>query len=187
MAIRRLKDVIVAVCMLALGLLIAARLDQGHDGEVYGPFVAVDGDTLMGGGERIRLAGLDAPELSQRCSIDGREWPCGKVARDALSDILQLRPELVCQAEGHDRYGRRLARCRDADYDLGQALVSHGMALAYGRYSGEERQARIAGRGIWAGTFLRPDDFRRQHGDVDGGADWMLLMWNWLKAIMGGV
>ena len=42
---------------------------------------AVDGDTLDLSGERVRLIGIDAPELDQSCQRDGQGWACGDWAR----------------------------------------------------------------------------------------------------------
>ena len=44
--------------------------------------MVVDGDTLRFGAERVRLWGIDAPELSEDCTrADRSEWSCGKAAR----------------------------------------------------------------------------------------------------------
>ena len=43
-------------------------------------------------------------------------------------------------------------------------MVSAGWAVAYGAYDLEERRARAAGAGAWAGTFERPADWRGTHG-----------------------
>jgi hypothetical protein len=44
--------------------------------------VVVDGDALKFGKQRMRLYGIDAPELHQTC--DGGTWAAGKLVRDAL-------------------------------------------------------------------------------------------------------
>jgi endonuclease YncB( thermonuclease family) len=45
-------------------------------------------------------------------------------------------------------------------------MVRAGEAVVYARgervYDAEEREARTARRGIWAGTFQHPADFRRE-------------------------
>ena len=51
--------------------------------EFQGPARVVDGDSLEIAALRVRLYGIDAPELSQHCaSGDGRDYPCGRDARD---------------------------------------------------------------------------------------------------------
>jgi endonuclease YncB( thermonuclease family) len=41
--------------------------------------------------------------------------------------------------------------------------VKAGWAVAYGDFEAEEQAARTEKAGIWAGTFERPQDWRRQH------------------------
>ena len=136
---------------------------------VAGGFVQViDGDTLRAGGERIRLTGIDAPELSQTCrDAQSREWPCGRAAKTRLIDLVS-RGGVACTARGHDRYSRTLAVCSAGGIaDLGAALVREGYAVNYDRYTsdyaGAEREARAARRGVWQGEFQRPEDWRRHH------------------------
>jgi hypothetical protein len=60
-----------------------------------------------------------------------------------------------------DRYGRSVATCSVDGADLGEWLVRNGLALDWvqyskGRYSGAQRDAERAGRGIWKGTYVEP-------------------------------
>ena len=53
------------------------------------------------------------------------------------------------------------------DRDLAYQVVLAGLALDYRRYSGghyeaPEHRARILKRGIWAGTFVAPWDWRQR-------------------------
>ncbi|MFN3659206.1 MAG: thermonuclease family protein [Pseudolabrys sp.] len=123
----------------------------------------IDGDTLRIGGERIRLAGIDAPERAQTCrDSQQRKWPCGAAARARLSALVSGNA-VACSTRGHDRYGRALAVCAAGDVaDLGRALVREGLAVAYGDYQLVEAEARLMQRGLWSGTFERPSDWRRQ-------------------------
>jgi endonuclease YncB( thermonuclease family) len=125
-----------------------------------------DGDSLRAGDERIRLIGVDAPELRQTCrDASGSEWDCGRAARTRMADLV-ARGTVACDARGQDRYGRTLAVCSSGDIaDVGERLVRDGYAVDYGGgdYATAEREARSAGRGIWAGSFERPQEWRRQH------------------------
>ena len=117
----------------------------------------VDGDTLVVGEERVRLHGIDAPELDQ---------PQGPAARRALIELAAGQP-VDCERLDTDRYGRAVAWCRTPDgTDLGGWLVARGLALAYRRYSDEyvdeETAARRARRGVWAGDFVPPWEWRRR-------------------------
>lgn len=125
---------------------------------------ASDGDSLHLGEDRVRLLGIDAPELAQMCTdASGREWPCGRKARDAMSVLLR-RGELTCQPDGRDRYDRMLAHCRIGKEDIAAVMVRDGWAVATEDYFAEEKAARRARKGIWQGGFELPRDWRRDEG-----------------------
>lgn len=130
-------------------------------GSIAGPSRVVDGDTLDVGNRRIRLAGIDAPERSQYCrDAAGGPIACGEAARRTLSDLVGQGP-VTCAPIELDRYSRIIATCDFGGADLGEVMVGAGQAVANGRYAGLEDEARAARRGIWAGTFERPADWRR--------------------------
>jgi endonuclease YncB( thermonuclease family) len=120
----------------------------------------VDADTIAIGGERIRLQGLDAPEIDQPClDVTSAVWWCGRAAREEL--IRHVGPERIsCLTSGKDIYARWLAACSTAAGDLGEWLVREGLALAFVRYSTRyvavEAVARNARKGLWAGAFVAP-------------------------------
>lgn len=124
-----------------------------------------DGDGLRIEGQSVRLWGIDAPELDQTCEQNGRTVHCGEDAR-ALLGALAQRGDLLCETMDVDRYGRTVARCFADGADLAAEMVRQGYALDWPRYSngfyaGEQEQARAAGRGMWAGRFTAPWDWRR--------------------------
>lgn len=121
-----------------------------------------DGDSLVFEGARVRLAGIDAPESAQTCDLAGRARACGDEARAHLVSLIAGRP-VACDWSHLDKYRRRLARCRAGDTDLNLAMVRDGWAVAYGDFEPVEDEARIHRRGIWAGGFERPEDWRREH------------------------
>lgn len=164
--------VAVAVTAIAVGLLMAGR-NAGPP--LSGRAVAVDGDTLRLGARRIRLTGLDAPELDQTCTdASGRDWQCGAKARAFVADALAGR-NVSCTSSGHDIYGRTLASCRIGDADLGMQIVSAGWAVADFGYLGQEASAHAAGRGIWSGSFVAPAEWRRTHGTAEP------TFWDWIR------
>lgn len=119
-----------------------------------------DGDTFTLAGQKVRLWGIDAPELKQECG----GAPCGGIARDALEDLVRSRT-VVCTQVDRDRYKRIVASCRAAGRDLGEAMVRSGNALDYrryskGRYRDAERAAQARRVGLWSGEFERPWDYR---------------------------
>lgn len=135
---------------LALASLAAAALMtlSGCNNTINGNAHILDGDTIELNGKRIRLYGIDAPELEQLCDGD----PCGKKAKTALIEIIGGR-SVACERVGIDRYGRTIGKCYVGNTDVGQAMVKSGWALAYKRYSleysGDEYAAKDKSIGIW--------------------------------------
>jgi len=128
------------------------------------PYVT-DGDTIKISGERIRLEGIDAPERNQRCrDAAGKNYGCGLAATAALKNKIG-RTSITCKGAMRDRYGRFLGICYLGKLDLNGWMVRNGYALAYTRYShrytSAEREAREAGRGLWAGEFIPPWNWRK--------------------------
>ena len=121
----------------------------------------------------VRLFGVDAPEGRQPCMRDGREWRCGDAAAAELRRLAGSR-SVSCVQRDVDNYGRSVAVCRVGTTDLGGALVSAGFAVAYRRYSDdyvdEERAAQAARRGVWAGEFTAPEEYRRDDRQSDAAA-----------------
>jgi endonuclease YncB( thermonuclease family) len=116
-----------------------------------------DGDTITCLDEgntqhRVRLQGIDAPERGQ---------PFGNVARDRMATLAKGKTATI-YAHGNDRYGRVLATVEIEGDDLGRKLVAEGLAWHYVRYSDDqalaaaERDARAAGRGLWADAHPVP-------------------------------
>jgi endonuclease YncB( thermonuclease family) len=149
--------------VLALALAAGAGLALKPDGRsLEGRVHVVDGDTIHLGDAKIRLKGIDSPEMEQTCSRSGRSYACGDEARRALVELVGGAP-VQCRASGRDRYQRILARCTVNGTDIGTRMVESGWAVSYGRdYEREEARAAGRGVGLWAGEFERPQDWRRQ-------------------------
>ena len=86
----------------------------------------VDGDTLTVAGVRIRLRGLDAPELKHRG---------GNEAREALRLIVGKSP-LACRPDGTVTHDRIVATCFAGEMDIAAELIRQGRALDCARFSG---------------------------------------------------
>lgn len=131
---------------------------------------AVDGDTLEMAGQKVRLFGIDAPELDQLCDRGGRRWACGTAAREALAGIVG-RQRLTCAVQDVDRYGRAVAVCTAGGADVAAFMVRQGMAIAYRRYSGRYVNAEVAaqaeGIGLWTSTYLQPEQHRAEGRAAD--------------------
>ena len=160
----------VAILTLGLAAFVPANLDGVPD--------VLDGDTVFVAGARVRLEGIDAPEMDQVClTSSGECWRCGEEARAHLAEKIG-RQFVTCRANGEDRYGRTLATCRLGlgDVDLNAWMVREGLALSSTRYShrydGDEAGARESRRGLWAGAFVAPWDWRgRDKATVIYGAE----------------
>ncbi|MDR6623857.1 thermonuclease family protein [Caulobacter segnis] len=121
-----------------------------------------DGDTLCCGSERVRLFGVDAPEVSRG---NASAEPLAHEARDEL--IRLTRGRVGCRFVDRDRYGRFVGRCwSDASPDINAALIRSGLATEYRRYSkgayaAAEDEAQSAGRGAWSRAIKSgPDESR---------------------------
>jgi endonuclease YncB( thermonuclease family) len=142
--------------------------------------VDVDTIAIRGKKTRLRLYGIDGPESQQSCNdASGTRYLCGSKAAEALASIIGRNGRVNCKEQDRDRYGRIVATCDINGRDIGGELVRQGWAVEYiqysdGRYSGEEAEARGAKRGLWAGTFVKPWDWRRGEtlpSDASTGSD----------------
>lgn len=121
-----------------------------------------DGDTIALNGQRIRLKGMDTPEMKQSCRLEGKDYACGQQARRQLIRLIG-NDTVTCTTDGYDRYQRILAFCSAGNTDLNRTLVEQGWAVSYGLYQREEANARKNKRGLWAGEFERPAKWRQKH------------------------
>lgn len=126
----------------------------------------IDGDSLALGKLRIRLQGIDAPELKQEC-LDIKSdklYKCGEVAKNYLIKLIDQRT-IKCTNEGFDRYQRQLSYCYIGNINLNQEMVKSGNAVAYSKYDKsfikEEKEARSNKKGIWGSKFDCPDKWRK--------------------------
>ena len=161
------KMCLVSIFAAVLTALAAAAAAVAAPDEVSGIPSITDGDSIRIGNLRIRIHGIDAPERRQLCqSAQGEERHCGQASTHALAALVGQRT-VRCLKRDVDRYGRLVAQCFAGSTDLGAEQVRQGWAVAYRRYSrayvAEEGQARRARRGIWAGEFQMPWDWRRQN------------------------
>ncbi len=160
---------------LFLAVAVAGAADNDHDRKsspkekVYLAKVTrvFDGDTLwvrpLAGGRyrKLRLVGIDAPEICQAGGV---------ASRDALAAMVSAQDVRV-EVHRYDDYGRALVHLSVGGEDVSARLVGAGHAWSYrrrhslGPYAEEEEVARKHRRGIFSGpTPELPRDFRRRHG-----------------------
>ena len=147
--------------LFAIVLLLPAMAQAA---DVTGVAKVREGDTVVIGNSRIRLAAIDAPSVDQLClNNSGERWTCGVAARDELIHHTDKK-SWTCHVERADRRGRNVARCTVDGEDIQKWLVSSGWALAYTRFShdyeADEKAAREAKAGMWQGAFIAPWDWR---------------------------
>lgn len=149
--------------ILALVMVVAALVAERWLPALTGGVRVADGDSFELGATRIRLDGIDAPELAQQCGMPDTLWPCGRRAKAALEQLASA-GEVSCRAIDTDRYGRSVAICHAAGRDIGRRMVEQGLAVATDlAYATAEADARRAGKGIWSGPFEPPADWRKAH------------------------
>ena len=146
-------------------LALAAETACVPQERISGRAEVTDGDSLEIGATHLRLFGVDAPEGRQSCKRAGRDWACGDEAARKLRGLVG-NATIVCTQRDVDDYERVVAVCRNGRVDLAAEMARAGLAVAYLRYSrdyvDEENEARAARRGLWAGEFARPEEFRRE-------------------------
>ncbi|MDS4026100.1 MAG: thermonuclease family protein [Candidatus Contendobacter sp.] len=119
---------------------LAGRVVGVHDGDTL--TLLVEGNRQI----KVRLAGIDAPELSQ---------PYGQKAKQALS-ALAFGQEARIDSAGPDKYGRTLGTVYVGSINVNAALISQGAAWVYRQYPHDaaleelESFARNSGAGLWA-------------------------------------
>ena len=126
----------------------------------------IDGDSLAFGELRIRMQGIDAPELEQKCRDNKSQklYNCGQVSKDYLISLIADQ-DIKCTNEGSDKYKRQLAYCYAGKMSLNRQMVRSGNAVAYTKYDKsfimEEKIAKANKAGIWGGEFQTPEKWRR--------------------------
>jgi len=96
----------------------------------------VDGDTIWYRGAKIRIADINAPEISHpQCDS---ELELGDRARDRLLALLNAGAFSIDASESRDvdKYGRKLRSITRGGHSLGEALVREGLAE---RWTGHRR------------------------------------------------
>ncbi|MDP1581187.1 MAG: thermonuclease family protein [Candidatus Didemnitutus sp.] len=125
-----------------------------------------DGDTLTlkmpnGSSHKVRLFGIDAPELAQSYGDRGRQ---------ALNTLVQGKQVRV-QVEDTDTYGRKVGRVYVDKQDINVAMVKQGFAWHYEFHAPNDSllrsahsEAKSARRGLWSEKKpVAPWDFRREN------------------------
>ena len=133
--------------------------------EISGLAVVTDGDTINISNNKIRLHGIDAPEKKQKCIKNAKEYNCGVVATEMLIKKINKNIVKCLTQKNKDRYNRFIGICFVEQKDLNKWMVRNGHAIAYKRYSKDyildETFAKTNKLGLWSGTFLKPEKWRK--------------------------
>lgn len=155
---RRLGSAAILVALLLIPAPAAA--------DITGKPKVIDGNTIEIAGRHIRLFGVRAPERGATCAQGAVSWPCGVNAEFALARMIGSN-WVACVERGGETAGV-VAECHAAGRagpDIGAWMVEQGWARA-GTGAPEvyvrlEARARAAGKGIWRGGFVPPEDWPR--------------------------
>ena len=137
--------------------------------------LVIDGDTIKIGREKIRLFGIDAPEIKQVCKNENNDsYPCGITAKNYLSWLIKGDNEndekIYCYYSERDKYKRIIGECfigTLSKTNINRIMVSHGRAVAYLKYTEKYLDAQNIAKnkkiGIWNGTFDLPEEWRKKN------------------------
>jgi len=152
---------------LVAGVLLISGVGAGAEVFLARATAVPDGDTLWvqpqagGAPRKLRLQGIDAPEICQHGGVASRD------ALRSLVDQALLRVDVRYQ----DDYGRGLARIQVDGKDVGARLVADGQAWSSrwrrspGPYAAQEAAARAGGLGVFSQPQPElPRNFRRRNG-----------------------
>lgn len=149
----------------ALGLclvlaLIRSELKQVHFGEA----VVQGGEQLVINGQRLRLWGIQMPQVEATCILGNGRWPCGAYATAALM-VKTRKGRVMCLEKGSADQKPAPAKCYTTRNlftwkDMGRELVNDGWAMPKLKDSREylpmAADAETAGRGLWRNSAASP-------------------------------
>jgi len=155
--------------ILASALLGSAQvraLDARDSHAITGIVVrVVDGDTIVVGTNRVRLAAIDTPE---------RRQAYGQAAKDALAEKAEG-VEVVVRCSSRDRYGRIVGTVYADGRNLNRELVAEGHAWCHPTYCTDtsllqlQESAALRRLGLWASASpVAPWEFRERKTSSSG-------------------
>lgn len=143
------------IATILVAAAIGSLMTLGAQGAetVSGRAEAINADILKVGEQRVVLWGIDAPDPGQPCSLNGRPWGCFDAAMRALQIMVSRGPVTCLLTDQTDPYKRAYGVCEIGGEDVGGALVSSGLALAYPAeteaYAPMQQEAIAASVGLW--------------------------------------
>ena len=144
--------------------------------EISGSVCVTDGSHLSVGGVRksrycqggtkVRLLGIDAPDVKQLCThSNGRAFRCGLFSAGFL--LKQFKGKTTtCVGEKTDNDGQLIAVCKVGNVDINALMVREGWAVATpdsNKYIPDQSAAKAFHKGMWEMTFEMPWVWRTSH------------------------
>lgn len=170
MRARKPSDIIIIVLIIVcLALLKGFSNDQSSlntntaNANIITGFAHIsDGDSIRINDERIRLLGMDAPELAQYCTKGQEKFACGELSKQHLIKMIDGR-KVSCKWIERDKYKRILGQCMVENIDISRQMVEDGWAVSYSSYPKEERFAKSNKLGMWVWQVQRPNQWRKEN------------------------
>lgn len=165
---RRMRGWYVLVATVVSAIVAAVPMCPLHDPQgrpLWRVEFVHDGDTVTcideaNKPQKIRLVGIDSPELNQ---------PFGREASNALRHKL-AGGRVRVEGDARDQHGRLLGTLWVDDRNINRELVADGWAWVFGGFNPDpdlldaETAARTARRGLWSDPRAQaPSDWRRDH------------------------
>lgn len=129
----------------------------------------LQGDLLWISGQRIRFAGIVAPDRAQRCDVGRRFVSCGVQGGEVLRQAIAA-GNVRCRIVGEEAsaFVRDpviwIGRCTGSGGDLARVVISAGYAVpaSDSEYYHDGVQACAQRRGMWAASLESPLTYRRR-------------------------
>lgn len=135
---------------LAALMVSAAAFSAGD--VISGNAQAVNAGTLEINGQRIRLHGIETPDIDFVCDWSGKPVGCGAIAKTALMDLI-TGTSVTCELTGARAQDTVVAVCQAQGFDIGANMVHTGWAFAdrdlTDIYVAIEEKAKAGRRGMW--------------------------------------
>ncbi len=157
----------VILCLALLGLAAGCRVEPRAPREAVVAYI-IDGDTLvLQGGQRVRVLGIDAPEMER--NGQPAQFLAHK-SKAALADLTRgKRIRLEYGRLRYDHYGRLLAYLILPDSSVANVeMVRLGLAHVYfhppnmghrEELLAAQREALAAGRGVWQKALMQDESY----------------------------
>lgn len=138
--------------MFSCGILAASAAPAAAI-VVMGQAAVIDPQTIVVGGQAVRLFGIAPPGQGMIClDRHHRQVSCWEASSQALAELIQGR-EWYCEGNLLDAAGRLMGMCRSGNLVINELLVARGWCRADRRHGGDFRQLELDARrqrlGMW--------------------------------------